>query len=118
MVKFVWLFRYPEGVSVEEGDKWYLGVHAQQGKVAPGLKKYLTWKVLDVPERPTQFARVTELWWDDLDSWRKGSLQEMKKLQRAAPWGRVGFEGSGLVAEPVCVNVEPEYDLLKEVPRV
>ena len=51
MVKFVWLFRYPEGVSVEEGDKWYLGVHAQQGKVAPGLKKYLTWKVLDVPER-------------------------------------------------------------------
>jgi hypothetical protein len=27
--------------------------------------------VLDVLERPTKLVRLTEVWWDDIDTWRR-----------------------------------------------
>lgn len=32
ILRWVCLFRYPEGVSVEDGEKWYLGVQSQEVK--------------------------------------------------------------------------------------
>ena len=110
MIKFVWLFRYPDGVNVEEGEKWYLNVHTQEVKQAHGIKGYYTWRILDVPERPTQFVRLTELWWDSIDSWRSAQ-PELAKLMSPAPWGGVGL--ASLVCEPVCVDVKPDVDIMK-----
>ena len=121
MVKMVWLFRYPDGVPIEEGEKWYLGVHSQEVKKFPGLKKYLTWKILDVKELPWYeeeyarkepgFIRFTELWWDDVESWLK--LREERAKLTPPWWGE-----PWLIAKPVFINEEPEYDFLTQIPKI
>jgi len=110
MVKWIWLTGYPEGIPFEEGEKWVLGVHAQEVKRIPGVRKYLSWKVLDVPERPSKFARVMEVWYDDLESWRHAPRSQY--ITSKEPWE------IPLLTEPVCVDEKPEYDLLREIPRL
>ncbi len=120
MVKMVWVFGYPEGVSVEEGEKWYLEVHSQEVKKFPGLRKYLTWKLLDVKELPWYeeeyarkepgFVRLTELWWDDVESWLR--LKEERIKLTPPRWGE-----PWLIARPVFIDEEPEYDFLTQIPK-
>ena len=121
MVKMVWVFGYPESVSVEEGEKWYLEVHSQEVKQFPGLRKYLTWKVLDVKELPwyeeeyarkqPECVRITELWWDDVESWLK--LRGGRVKLTPPPWGE-----PWLIARPVFVDEKPECDFLNEIPEI
>ena len=113
MVKWLWLMRYPEGVPVEEGEKWYLTVHTQEAKKFPDLKGYRTWKVLDVPERPTKWARVTELWYDNLESWRHTFEYRHQYLKTPGPGGITDPP-----AEIVCIDEKPQYDLLRDIPRL
>jgi len=120
MVKMVWVFGYPEGVSFEEGEKWYLGVHSQEVKNFPGLRKYLTWRILDVKELPwyeeeyaraqPNYVRITELWWDDVESWLK--LRQGRVKLTPPPWGE-----PWLISRPVFVDEKPEYDFLTQIPK-
>jgi hypothetical protein len=36
------LFKYPDVVSLEKGDKWYVDAHSQEVKQQPGLMKYVS----------------------------------------------------------------------------
>ena len=110
MIRWVWLTGYPEGVPAEEAEKWLLQVHAREVRSVPGVRKYLTWKVLDIPGRPSKFARVMEVWYDDLESWQRAPRSQYIKSKE--PWG------IPLIAEPVCIDEKPEYDLLKEIPEL
>ena len=40
MIRCIFLLRYRDGVSVEEGDRWYLGTHTQEAKRIKGLVRY------------------------------------------------------------------------------
>lgn len=113
MIKWLWLMRYPEGVPVEEGEKWYFEVHTQEAKNFPDLKKYLTWKVLDVPERPTNFVRVTELWYDSLESWRHTYAVRHQYLKTPGPGGVLDPP-----AEVVCIDEKSGYDLMRGIPKL
>jgi len=59
--------RYAPGVSWAEGEDWYLGHHTREGKQLPGMKHYMTWKTIHIPEqpdsplKPNKWARLTEL---------------------------------------------------------
>ena len=114
MVRDVWLYRYPDGVSVEEGEKWYLGTHVHEVKQIPGVRKYLAWKVIDLPERPTKLVRLTEVWWDDIDTWRRVWPERTKWIKTPAPWGGP----PSLIADPVFLDEKPEYDLMTDIPKL
>ena len=43
MLRYVCLLGYPDGVPVEEGERWYLGTHTQEAKHLRGLRRYVTW---------------------------------------------------------------------------
>lgn len=117
MIRYLWLFHYPAGVSVEEGEKWYLGTHTQEVKKLPGIKKYLTYKVINPPERPTRFVRATELWWADIESWRKA--QQHRGGITAAPYTAPGLDPNlGLIVETAFVDETPEYDLMSQIPKI
>jgi len=44
--RWVQIIRYPDGVSTEEGEKWFLEVHAGEALKQPGLLKFVSHKVL------------------------------------------------------------------------
>ena len=49
--RWVTVFRYPEGVGVEEGDDWYINVHASEVMRQPGLTRFFSYRVLPRPCR-------------------------------------------------------------------
>lgn len=42
ILRWVTIIRYPEGVSVEDGEKWFLEVHAKEAVKQPGLLKFVS----------------------------------------------------------------------------
>lgn len=74
-----WLvfFRYPKGISVEQGDKWFHDVQAKEIAKLPELKRFGFYKVVadTAAGQPIDYPRVMELWFDDYPSWRKSFLQ-------------------------------------------
>ncbi len=46
LFRWVQIIRYPEGVSDEEGEKWFLEVHAKEALKQPGLLKFISYRTL------------------------------------------------------------------------
>ena len=82
-----WLnaIRYPDGVSVAEGEEWYLKVHAPEVARQPGLKRYFSSKALEPHTSP--FVRVSELWYDNAHAWRHSVLESPLRYT-APPWAK------------------------------
>ena len=117
MLRYVCLLGYPDGVPVEEGERWYLGTHTQEAKHIPGLRRYVSWRAAPRPpdvgdQRPSRWDRVTELAFDGWDGWRDGAVARSPRYT-PAPYGPRGFH-----SETVFIRGEPEYDLLAQTPRV
>jgi hypothetical protein len=47
IIRWVQAIRYPEGVSIEEGEKWFLDIHAREALKQPGLLKFISYKCLE-----------------------------------------------------------------------
>ena len=67
--------RYPEGVSLEDGEKWYLSVHTQEARQMPGLLRYISYKAVKDSPIKTPWARMTELWFKDYEAFRKATFE-------------------------------------------
>jgi hypothetical protein len=120
MIRWLYVFNYPEGVPVSEGEKWYLGTHTQEAKrmADRGLVGYRTWKALQPPEaiadqiREPAFTRFTELAFEDWDGFRS-AVVESDIVYTPPSYGPKGF-----VYQTMFIDDQPEYDLLREVPRI
>ena len=42
ILRWITIIRYPEGISVEDGEKWFLEVHAKEAVKQPGLLKFVS----------------------------------------------------------------------------
>ena len=96
ILRWVTAFRYPEGVSVEEGEDWYLNVHVPEMMKTPGLNRFFSYKSLVAnSDEPVltggKFAdhddlffatwhRLSELWFDNNNGWVKGILENPPQL--------------------------------------
>jgi hypothetical protein len=114
ILRWVQIIRYPDGVSLADGEKWFLQVHAKEALKQPGLLKFVSHRVLteidekmnqmmqksmtaapagggglpgmsDMPKRQS-WVRVNEYWYKDFDAWRKAVL-ESPPTYTAPPWG-------------------------------
>jgi hypothetical protein len=122
MIRWIYLIRYPEGVPVEEGERWYLGTHTQEAKKMAeyGLVGYKTWRHITAPlgtksrtaDELNTWVRVTELTFEDWDAY-KAAVIDAPIEYTGAPYGPRPFEYT-----TVFLGDEPEYDLLREVPDV
>jgi hypothetical protein len=52
ILRWVTVIKYPEGVSLEEGEKWFLGVYAKEALKQPGLLKFVSYRCLDESSAP------------------------------------------------------------------
>jgi hypothetical protein len=117
LIRWLFLLRYPETITKEEGEAWYLGTHTQEAKHMHGLRRYVSWKAAqrppELPARgPSKWDRLTELAFADFDAWAEGAVTEMPRWT-PPPYGNPGF-----LSETVFIREQPEYDFLKEVPRL
>jgi len=85
------LLKYPEGISFEEGENWFLNVHATEVMKQPGLYRFFSYKVIREPLElpgiwnparlppPDTFCfkwdRLVELWYDNFNDWRKSVIE-------------------------------------------
>ena len=100
-MRWVTVITYPEGVSVEEGEKWFLEVHAKEAVKQPGLLKFVSHRTLNYNEempsgdmtpemmefmsRPRP-VRLCEYWYNDFNAWRKAVLESPPDYT-TPPWG-------------------------------
>jgi hypothetical protein len=131
MLRWLFLIRYSDNVPIEEGERWYLGTHAQEAKHLKNLESYKTWRAHVVPpemrpgtaarplERP-EWYRVTELGFKDMAAWREGQLDRRDRQQAKgeAVWTPPPYAGPGFISEQVFISDEPEYDFLTQMPRL
>ncbi len=97
------LIKYPDGVSGEKGEDWFLNTHAREVMRQPGLYRFFSYRVIKEPialpgtwapvKRPSPetilhaWDRLVELWYDNFDDWRK-SVMEAPPPYTKPPWAK------------------------------
>jgi hypothetical protein len=129
-----WLiaFKYPQGVSVEEGDAWYLNVHAKQVLHQPGLTRFFSYRVISSRQFGKNGAssflhpqstmlggwhRVSEQWYENGRSWAE-SVLEAPPAYTPPPWAtynRYPFLEPGVDFISTFILERPTDDWLKQV---
>lgn len=88
-IRWVTVIKYPDGVSVEDGEKWFLEVHAKEAAKQPGLLKFESYRCLQgisLSSDGKSWVRVNEYWYKDFDAWRKAVIESPPKYT-APSWG-------------------------------
>jgi hypothetical protein len=94
ILRWVTIIRYPEGVSIEDGEKWFLEAYAKEAIKQPGLLRFVSHRAWENPggggipgmppgdmEMPPMMStrlpwvRICEYWYKDFDAWRKAVLE-------------------------------------------
>lgn len=107
--RWVVALKYPKGVDPEAADKWYREVHMQQAKNLPGLVRYVSYKALEHSPAPSEWKRITELWYKDYDAWRNATFNPPFKYMPPA-WAQPNQAWFDTVS--IFVTNEPDVDFL------
>ena len=68
-------FKYPEGVSIADGERWYLETHAPEVLRQPGLLRFTSHKAVGLDgDKPPMWHRLSELWYEDFDAWHNAVI--------------------------------------------
>lgn len=115
-VRFVHFFSYPENVTVEEGEQWYLDEHVPRARKLPGITRYRTWRVLPPTRVPSpypfdRFVRMSELVFANMALARQATLGN-NRLWSGASTGTPGFGE----LQSVFLDEQPQFDLTTDVP--
>ena len=108
------LIKYPEGVSGDEGEDWYLNVHAQEVREQPGLLRYVSHRVLENPPIATPWHWLEELWYEDFASWQNAVI-DSPPLYTPPPWKK-GPPFMDSVSS--FITYKPDIDFLKDTPLI
>ena len=106
-----WLvaIRYPQGVSKEEGEEWFLNTHVPEVMKQPGLIRFFSHKCVEFEGDPLPISvdqgkpgkgdgmkhwdRLSELWYENNDGWVESVLRNPPVYTRPAwaTWDRYPF---------------------------
>ncbi|MCE0493873.1 hypothetical protein [Vibrio salinus] len=86
--RWVIAFKYPKGVSQEEGDKWFKNSFAKEFAKLPEVNRIISSRVLNTP-RTSPFQRVAEIWFDNSKKWEK-AISEVKGKINKPSWAEYG----------------------------
>jgi len=122
-IRWYIIFRYPDGVPVEEGEKWYLETHSKEVMQQPGLIRYFSHRAVAAPsphpgvEMPRPWVRLSEQWYEDFDGWRKSVIEAPIKYT-APPWAKMKeppFMEPSVDFASTFVGETPDIDFFRDV---
>jgi len=103
-----------EGVSLNDGEKWYLDVHSKEACQQPGLLRYVSHRVLENPPIDTPWHRVEEMWYENFDAWRKAVIDSPPEYT-PPPWRK---EPPFVDSVSNFIKYKPDVDYLKDNPLI
>jgi uncharacterized protein (TIGR02118 family) len=72
LIKSIALAYRKSGMSHEEFSRYWKDVHAPlAARVIPGMRKYVQNHAIAVPGQPSDADGIVEMWWDDVEAFRK-----------------------------------------------
>ena len=84
--RWQFVMKYPDGISLEEGDKWFYEELIPKFKLMPEVNRILTSKVIqNVNNCP--FQRVVEMWFDSQSAWYKCAVENAENIEKPA-WAK------------------------------
>lgn len=114
MLTRLFLLSPPEGVSPEDFDAWYVGVHAQEARLLPNICRYVSYRAEPAPPAAASLTggwlRLTEVSTAPLapaspPAWTPPPYPE--RTNGSTDWWE---------EQTILVGDKPDYDLLREVP--
>lgn len=75
VLRWLTVFKLPAGVPPDEGERWFLDVHAQEVLEQRGLTRFVSHRVHARPNSRWSWHRVSELWYEDFDAWRRAVIE-------------------------------------------
>lgn len=125
VLRWMIVFRYPDGVSTDEGDEWFLNVHAKEVMQQPGLIKYFSHRTVEadhpiyqnpvVPRKP--WHRLVEQWYEDFDGWR-GAVLDSGIKYTPPPWAQtkeLPFVQPVVDYVSTFIGETPDIDFMRDV---
>ena len=114
-VRWLFLLKYPDGVSIDEGDAWFKEVFAPEVCANPEVNRVISSRQLDDP-RINPFQRITEIWFDDSEGWRKVFVEKAGQFSRPAwaTWGELPYFEPFKDFVGVFILDRPESDHLQQ----
>jgi hypothetical protein len=79
--RWQWTFKYPDGVSPEEGDKWFYNEVIPKFQAMSEVTRILTSKVIQSVNH-CPFYRVVEMWFDGPDEWYNAAVVNAKNIAK------------------------------------
>jgi hypothetical protein len=116
-IRWYTVTKYPQGVSLEEGEDWFLNVHAKEVVQQPRLMKYFSSRAVEVPgHTPNTWVRLTEMWYEDFHSWKKSVIDSQPKYTRPswAKYDKYPFLEPYVDFASTFLMERPDHDYLKE----
>lgn len=84
--RWQFVIKYPEGVSMEEGDKWFYEEVVPKFQVMPDVLRILSSKIMqEVNGCP--FQRVVEMWFNCPSAWYRAAVVNAKEIKKPS-WAK------------------------------
>ena len=84
-VRWVFFLRYPKGVAVTDGERWFTATHGPELARLDGLRRFVCFASAE-PAQPGGWARMCELWFDDYPAWKQAVMTTPPAFT-PPPWG-------------------------------
>lgn len=81
--RWIVFFAYPEGVSAEQGESWFLATAAPELARLPGLRRFVAYRTVIEGQA---YPRVMELWFDSYVDWKQAVVDHPPQLTPPG-WG-------------------------------
>jgi len=79
--RWQFMIKYPDGVSLEEGDKWFFEKVIPFFEKAPEVNRILTSQVIQ-SVNGCPFQRTVEMWFDGPNEWYKVAVKEAAAIEK------------------------------------
>jgi hypothetical protein len=116
ILRWITVFKYPEGISTKEGDDWYINVHANEVLKQPGLKRFFGFSAIEPSSIVGPFVRVSEMWYENGNAWRNAVVDSKIKYSKPvwAKYDKYPFLEPGLDFVSIFLLERPECDFLRD----
>ena len=84
--RWQFVMKYPDGVSMEEGDKWFYEEVVPKFQAMPDVLRMLSSKIIqEINECPYQ--RVVEMWFNCPSAWHRSVVENAKEIKKPS-WAK------------------------------